>query len=320
MKKAAAAAAAILLAAAVFPAVQAHALSVRDGELVISYELTDEYSKSTDGENGYSAIITGISGASGDIVLPDIIEDGDNKYPAAAIGASVFFSSAGLKTATLPASLIEIGSSAVAGCMDMEQLVIPASVKKIGDKCFINCIGLKTADLGGEDSQLAAIPESCFSNCVKLEEVNIPPSVTEIRREAFFACPELKIVEVPPSVTGIGENALGMTYDIRSSSVVRQEDFLILGSAGSAAESYSSAKGIAFLDRSLYEMGDVNKDGMIDSSDASDVLQEYAYQSVRQKSELDAAGKYLADINNDGQTDATDASDILEIYADRATS
>ncbi|MDE5946431.1 MAG: hypothetical protein K2G63_03870 [Oscillospiraceae bacterium] len=63
-----------------------------------------------------------------------------------------------------------------------------------------------------------------------------------------------------------------------------------------------------------YIIGDVNNDGVIDASDASQVLSIYS---------ANAAGEYVvdeeiilrADVNNDGVIDASDASSILQYYA-----
>ena len=58
--------------------------------------------------------------------------------------------------------------------------------------------------------------------------------------------------------------------------------------------------------------GDVNGDGVIDSSDASDILADYAVTSSGGVSTLD---KDIADVNKDKQTDSSDSSLILAYYA-----
>lgn len=66
--------------------------------------------------------------------------------------------------------------------------------------------------------------------------------------------------------------------------------------------------------------GDVNGDGFIDASDASEILEIYSELSVSRASDIDEAIKILADYNEDGFIDAEDASSVLEVYADNATS
>jgi len=61
--------------------------------------------------------------------------------------------------------------------------------------------------------------------------------------------------------------------------------------------------------------GDVNSDGFIDSSDASQILEAYANLSTGADSGLDEAHYRAADVNGDGNIDSTDASVILSYYA-----
>lgn len=61
--------------------------------------------------------------------------------------------------------------------------------------------------------------------------------------------------------------------------------------------------------------GDINDDGIIDSSDASLILSEYSVLSTGEESLLSNEFKSIADINGDGVIDASDASVILEYYS-----
>ena len=62
-------------------------------------------------------------------------------------------------------------------------------------------------------------------------------------------------------------------------------------------------------------LGDVNKDGMVDASDASLVLVEYAILSTGGDKTLTGELEIVADVNSDGTVDASDASLILSFYA-----
>ncbi len=66
-------------------------------------------------------------------------------------------------------------------------------------------------------------------------------------------------------------------------------------------------------------LGDVNGDGMVDSSDASLVLTEYALLSTGKNGTFSESVKKLADLNKDGITDSSDASLILAYYAHVST-
>lgn len=68
-----------------------------------------------------------------------------------------------------------------------------------------------------------------------------------------------------------------------------------------------------------YMLGDVNFDGTVDSSDASDVLMEYAITSTGGAPAFTALQKLLANVNFDLTIDSADASDILVYYAYTST-
>jgi len=59
-------------------------------------------------------------------------------------------------------------------------------------------------------------------------------------------------------------------------------------------------------------LGDINGDGTIDSTDASEILTEYAATQTGAEPSLD---KSIADVNADGFVDSTDAASILSYYA-----
>ena len=65
-------------------------------------------------------------------------------------------------------------------------------------------------------------------------------------------------------------------------------------------------------------IGDVNIDGKIDASDATDVLLEYSALSVGGKYFTSETQTFLADITADNRIDASDATEILNTYTDLA--
>lgn len=65
----------------------------------------------------------------------------------------------------------------------------------------------------------------------------------------------------------------------------------------------------------LFMIGDVNCDGLVDSLDASCVLDAYASVSSGHESPLYSYEESAGDVNGDGKLDATDASMILSYYA-----
>lgn len=69
-----------------------------------------------------------------------------------------------------------------------------------------------------------------------------------------------------------------------------------------------------------YTLGDVNEDGKIDASDASQILRIYAMLSTVGTTEETGSQMKAADVNTDGKIDASDASYVLGYYAYLSTS
>lgn len=62
--------------------------------------------------------------------------------------------------------------------------------------------------------------------------------------------------------------------------------------------------------------GDVNGDGFVNASDASDILAEYALISSGEPATFSDIQKISADFNNDGLINSSDASEVLAYYAE----
>lgn len=65
--------------------------------------------------------------------------------------------------------------------------------------------------------------------------------------------------------------------------------------------------------------GDVNNDGVINASDSSDILAEYASMSAGESGNFDEKQKKSADFNDDGIINASDASEVLKYYAEKSS-
>lgn len=109
------------------------------------------------------------------------------------------------ETLVIPASVREIGDSALFGCSRLKSLEIPASVEKIGSYAFAFCRSLKEAVL---PEPLTEIAPGLFYVCDSLESVNIPDGVTRIGASAFWSCSFLRAIELPDAIESIESNAL----------------------------------------------------------------------------------------------------------------
>ena len=84
--------------------------------------------------------------------------------------------------------LTEIGAGTFSST-GIESISLPASVKVIGDHAFRNCINLKNIELS---RSLETIGECAFYGCLSLENISIPASVTSISKWAFAGCTSLE--------------------------------------------------------------------------------------------------------------------------------
>lgn len=208
-----------------------------------------------------------------------------------------------------------IESYAFAGQVTAERVTIPDSVTYIGDDAFMSCNSLREVTVG---AGVKSLPDDCFFACPALEKVNLPDGLETIGNETFFGSSALNLY-IPPSVYSIGDNAFGMTLDPHTNEYVNIYGFLVRGVSGSYADYYSQAHNIDFIDMNNYTAGDINGDNLIDATDASAVLAEYARASTGTALTFTRKQNIIGDIDMNGIIDATDASRILEIYAELST-
>lgn len=71
----------------------------------------------------------------------------------------------------------------------------------------------------------------------------------------------------------------------------------------------------AYKTASAFSLGDLNGDGLRDSSDASLILQNYSMLSTNGDSIFNDEQSLLSDLNGDGMSDANDASLLLAFYS-----
>lgn len=201
-------------------------------------------------------IVTGYSGEPVFLEIPQFISG----CPVTAISADAFSGCTTLKHISLPDGLCAIGDRSFYACSSLESAVIPDSVITLGEGCFCGCEKLSAVDIS---SGINALPDSCFRACVSLTDVILPDSitvlgkscfsgcsslrrvitgssVTEIGDHAFYMCTDLECIYIPDTVTSIGERAIGY------SGAVPDTGFMLLGSKGSAAQSYADRTHISF--------------------------------------------------------------------------
>lgn len=150
----------------------------------------------------------------------------ETDFAADYLPAGLFFCKH-LELLSLPGSLKEIGSHALAGndfvtlqipdglttigdyafydCDKLTSVTLPASVTSIGNYLFAGCDAIKSVDMSA--ISLDVLPEYTFRNAAALEEVKLPSSLKEIGQGAFVGCRSLAGASLPSSLSEIGEQA-----------------------------------------------------------------------------------------------------------------
>ena len=143
--------------------------------------------------SGQSYHVNNYSGKDKHIVIPEYY----NGKPVTCICDDAFRNYSGLKSITIPESVINIDQSAFHNC-PIPTAIVPASMAR-----SISNFHLETVFITSGTSILS----DSFSNCKNLASVTISDSVTSIDSYAFYDCDSLTSIVIPDSVKSIRASA-----------------------------------------------------------------------------------------------------------------
>lgn len=150
------------------------------------------------------------------------------------IGNAAFTGCPSLARVNFPTTLQYIGKSAFSDCNALTELALPGGLTEIGEFAFNNCSNLKQVTL---PATLQVIGGAAFA-ATAIESIDLPAGLVSVGQQAFAAT-EMKEVTIPSSVTDIGYDAFGWKADVYHE-LYMDDEFVIYGAAGSAAERYAS--------------------------------------------------------------------------------
>ncbi len=139
--------------------------------------------------------------ASGDVVIPSTVMNGDNEYRVTAIGTDAFYLNIPMTSISIPESVTVIRSQALSRCLGLTEVVIPNSVTEMGSRAMYACNYLERLTIS---SGLREIQRETFSGCPWLEEIVIPDGVEIIHDEAFNYCARVTSLTIGSTVRSIG--------------------------------------------------------------------------------------------------------------------
>lgn len=110
------------------------------------------------------------------------------------------FSSTPLTTVSIPYGVIIIDTSAFAGCEDLTTITIPNSVTTINITAFHGCRSLCSINIPNSVTQIGY---KAFGECSNLASVTLPDNIATIESSTFSECSNLTTITIPNSVTKI---------------------------------------------------------------------------------------------------------------------
>ena len=140
-----------------------------------------------------NAAISGSSGASGIVVIPQTITFNSLTMNVAAIDTNAFLNNTSIVSVQIQsATITSIGASAFSGCSGLQSLIFsyPGITAIPANMCF-NCSALTTISI---PTTTTGIGESAFSGCSSLNYVGIPCTVSSIGASAFAVCSSLTTI------------------------------------------------------------------------------------------------------------------------------
>ena len=117
------------------------------------------------------------------------------------INETMFKGCSALESITIPSTVTEIKGSAFTDCVLLKSIDV-SSVTTFGNSVFQGCSALESVKLG----DVSVIGENMFYNCKALKNINIPTTITTVKKNAFYNCVLLTSFDFS-NVTTIGDSA-----------------------------------------------------------------------------------------------------------------
>ena len=130
--------------------------------------------------------ITSASGYGNEVVIPDVVKNGEDEYKVTELGEELFIGNKEITKVTLPKGLEMLNRRAFSGCENLSVVENLASVTSVSEQAFYQCSSLSHVDL---------------------------PSCTQIGCWAFSRCPNIR-VSLGASCPKLGYEAFDSTATV----------------------------------------------------------------------------------------------------------
>lgn len=155
-----------------------------------------------DNDNFTAEVTFGHGRYTGNISIPETVENEDCTYTVTSIGKQAFYGCPELFSVKIPSSVTSIGDFAFQYCGKLKEVNIPNGVRQIGTDAFDNCMALESVVLPGS---IQTMGYNCFHSCTALKKVTIMNGCQMISPLAFGYCKNLSSVVIGKDVKEIGK-------------------------------------------------------------------------------------------------------------------
>lgn len=156
--------------------------------------------------------IISASGYGTEVVIPDVVKNGENEYSVRQLGEELFIRNKEITKVTLPKGLEILGSGVFEYCENLSVVENSECVTTICNQAFYNCSSLAHVDL----PSCTTIGDASFQYCTNLSSIDGLSNCRSVEKSAFAYCSSLKSIALP-SCGFIRERAFFCCPNIRVS-------------------------------------------------------------------------------------------------------
>ena len=235
----------------------------------------------------------------GKVVIPAQISYGGHTYKVISIGENAFAGCDNLKSVQLPSSVRGVSSCAFLGCTSLTQVTLPADILSFGSCAFTGCTSLQSITLPRHMELIDSLTLYC---CASLTSLTLPHRIRTVCQGALEHLPSMTHLYCFASEPPVAEEgAFSLADQQRCTLHVPKEALQAYEQSPAWSKFYRI---VALTDSHYtnqnYRRGDINDDGMIDTTDLA------LLRRIIVKLPDDAAVRWAADINEDGIVNAID--------------
>ena len=144
-----------------------------------------------------------VAGYSGNINIPEQVEDDGIVFPVTSIGESAFDCCSMLNSITIPKSISTIGPNAFMSCEGLMSIVVDADNQTFDSRENCNAIIESSTGMLLFSSNASTIPEGvtaiadhAFMNCTNLSSLTIPSTLLSLGKWSFTDCSGIRAISV----------------------------------------------------------------------------------------------------------------------------